>query len=62
MLEYKSFIGTVEFDDESNVFTGKVENTRVVITFHGVNEEELELEFRKSVDDYLDWCKKQDLR
>ncbi len=56
MLEYKGFIGTAEYDEENQVFTGLVENTRVVIAFHGENEEELEMEFRKSVDEYLTWC------
>ena len=57
MMTYKGFIATVEYDDEAHVFTGEVINTRSVITFQGTTVDEMENEFRASVDDYLDWCK-----
>ena len=56
MMNYKGYIGTVEYDDENRVFTGSVVNTRAVITFHGTSVDELENDFRASVDDYLEWC------
>ena len=46
MMNYKGFIGSVEYDDEARIFSGEVINTRSVITFQGT-----------SVDDYLAWCK-----
>ncbi|MDC7280692.1 type II toxin-antitoxin system HicB family antitoxin [Butyrivibrio fibrisolvens] len=57
MMNYKGYIGKVEFDDEQHIFTGEVINTRAVITFQGSSVEELEREFRNSVDDYIEWCK-----
>ena len=30
---------------------------KAVITFYGTSVEELEREFRTSVDDYIEWCK-----
>lgn len=57
MMNYKGYIGTVEYDDENRVFTGSVINTRAVITFQGESVDEIEKEFRLSVDDYLSWCK-----
>ena len=30
MMNYKGYIGTVEYDDENRVFTGSVVNTRAV--------------------------------
>jgi predicted HicB family RNase H-like nuclease len=33
MLNYKGYIGSVEFDDENELFTGEVINTGDVITF-----------------------------
>ena len=57
MMNYKGYIGKVEYDDENKVFTGEVINTKTVITFHGRTVDELENEFHVSVDDYLDWCK-----
>ena len=57
MMNYKGYSGTVEYDDENRVFTGSVINVKTVITFHGNTVDELESEFRASVDDYLEWCK-----
>ena len=57
MMNYKGYIGTVEYDDENRVFTGSVINTRTVITFCGTSVDEIETEFRTSVDDYLEWCR-----
>ncbi len=57
MMNYKGYIGKVEYDDENHVFTGNVINIRSVITFQGKTVDEIENEFRASVDDYLDWCK-----
>lgn len=57
MMNYKGYIGSVEYDDENRVFTGTVINTRTVITFHGSSVDELEKEFQTSVDDYLQWCR-----
>ena len=57
MMNYKGYIGYVEYDDENKVLTGRVINTRTVITFHGNSVEEIEREFKTSVDDYLAWCK-----
>jgi predicted HicB family RNase H-like nuclease len=56
MIEYKGYIGVVEFDSEAKLFHGEVINTRDVITFQGTSVEEIEAEFKNSVDDYLAWC------
>jgi predicted HicB family RNase H-like nuclease len=57
-MEYKGYIGYVEFDDESEIFHGEVINTRDVITFQGKSVSEIKQEFQKSVDVYLDFCKR----
>ena len=56
-MNYKGYIGNVEYDDEAKIFAGSVINTKTVITFQGTSVEEIEKEFRASVDDYLEWCK-----
>ncbi len=56
-MEYKGFIGQVEYDDEAKIFHGDVINTRTVITFEGKTVDEIEKAFHESVDAYLDWCK-----
>ena len=56
MMEYKGYLGKVEFDDEAGIFHGDVINTRDVITFEGTSVAELKIAFRESVDDYLAFC------
>ena len=55
-MEYKGYIGKVEFDDEASLFHGEVANMRDVITFQGKSVAELRKAFRESVDDYLAFC------
>ncbi len=55
-MNYKGYIGHVQYDEDAKVFHGEIINTRAVITFQGTSVEEIEKEFRNSVDDYLEWC------
>src|SRR5690606_11683005 len=59
MMEYKGYVGKVEFDDEALIFHGEVINTRDVITFQGESVGELTQAFHDSVDDYLAFCKER---
>ena len=56
MMEYKGYIGKVEFDDETGVLHGEVVNLRDVITFQGESVQEVRAAFQESVDDYLAFC------
>lgn len=56
MMEYKGYVGKVEFDDEAGVFHGEVINTRDVITFQGESVVQLKRAFQESVEDYLAFC------
>ncbi len=57
MMEYKGYIGKVEFDEEAGIIHGEVINTRDVITFQGESVAEVKQAFHESVDDYLEFCK-----
>ncbi len=59
MMEYKGYVGKVDFDDEAGLFHGEVINTRDVITFQGENVAELKKAFQDSVDDYLAFCRER---
>jgi predicted HicB family RNase H-like nuclease len=59
MMEYKGYVGRVEFDDDAGLFHGEVVNTRDVITFQGATVKELRQAFHESVDDYLDFCRER---
>ena len=56
MMEYKGYIGKVEYDDEAGIFHGEVIDLRDVITFQGESVETIRQAFRDSIDDYLEFC------
>jgi predicted HicB family RNase H-like nuclease len=55
-MEYKGYIGKVDYDDEAGIFHGEVVNLRDVITFVGESVSELRQAFQDSIDDYLAFC------
>jgi len=59
MMNYKGYLGSVEYDDQAKIFHGDIINTRDVITFQGTTVKEIERAFRDSIDDYLAWCKEE---
>ena len=56
-MTYKGYVAKIEYDEDNNIFTGMVINTRTVITFSGTSVKELEKELKNSVEDYLEWCR-----
>src|SRR5947209_674560 len=56
MMEYKGYIGRVEYDDAIGIFHGEVVNTRDVITFQGETVAKLKTAFRDSIEEYLVFC------
>jgi len=59
MMEYKGYLGTVEYDAQAKIFHGDIINTRDVITFQGTTANEIERAFRDSINDYISWCKEE---
>ena len=55
MMEYKGYIGKVEFDD-AGIFYGEVINVCDVITFQGESVQEIRQAFQDSIEDYLEFC------
>lgn len=56
MMNYKGYVGQVEYDDAAGIFHGEVINLRDVITFQGTTVDELRQAFQMSIDDYLEAC------
>ena len=56
MMMYKGYQAKVEFDYNAEVFHGEVINTRDVIFFEGTTVDQLNKEFRFSIDDYVAMC------
>ena len=59
MMEYKGYLGTVEFDAKAKIFHGDIINTKDVITFQGTTVKEIERAFKNSIDDYISWCNEE---
>ena len=55
-IEYKGYIGSVEFSAEDGVFFGKVQGVRSLISYEGTNAAELLSDFHSAVDEYLAMC------
>ncbi len=58
VMEYKGYVGNVEFSPEDMIFYGKVQGIRSVISYEGTNAVELVDDFHAAVDDYLDSCER----
>ena len=60
MIEYKGYLGIFDFEPDSGSFHGTVVNTNDVISFYGSSVAELRKEMRRSVEEYLAFCREQD--
>jgi len=55
-MEYKNYVGSVEFSEADGVFFGKVMGVRALISYEGTTAKELIEDFHGAVDDYLALC------
>ncbi len=55
-IEYKSFLGSVQYNSTDEVFHGKIEFITDLVTFEGTTVAELKAAFHEAVDDYLELC------
>ncbi|MEK6709350.1 MAG: type II toxin-antitoxin system HicB family antitoxin [Nitrospinota bacterium] len=58
-MEYKGYLGSVRYSDEDEVFHGKIEFIRDLVTFEGTDVKSLKNAFRGAVEDYLAQCRKE---
>ena len=45
-MQYKGYVGSVEFSEEDEILFGKIQGIRSLISYEGKNEQELLEEFR----------------
>ena len=58
-MEYRSYIGSVEFSEEDCLLFGKVQGIRALISYEGQTAKDLVEDFHAAVDDYLAVCEEQ---
>ena len=56
-IEYKGYIGSIEYSSEDKCFFGKLEMIDDLVTFESDNAQELETNFHNAVNEYLLTCK-----
>lgn len=55
-MEYKNYVGSVEFSKKDGVFFGKVQGIKSLISYEGKNAKELLSDFHSAIDSYLKLC------
>ena len=58
-IEYKGYIGSVEFSAQDQLLFGKVQGIRSLISYEGSTVRELVEDFHGAVDDYLALCEEE---
>jgi predicted HicB family RNase H-like nuclease len=62
LLEYKGYLGSIEYSDEDDVLHGRLEFIRDLVTYEATDAKGLKQAFREAVDDYLALCEEQGRR
>ena len=58
-MEYKGYIGSVEFSEKDGVFFGSVQGIRSLISYEGTTAKELLTDFHEAIDEYLRLCEEE---
>ena len=58
-MQYKGFMGSVEFSEADGVFFGKIDGINALVNFEGESVKELTDAFHEAVEDYLVFCEEE---
>jgi predicted HicB family RNase H-like nuclease len=56
-LDYKGFIGSVNYSNEDQILFGKIEGINDLVTYESTEVGDLIKQFKISVDEYIESCK-----
>jgi len=56
-LEYKGYLGTIEYSQEDGVLYGKVLGIKSLLSYEGETGSDLEEDFKSVIEEYLSDCK-----
>ena len=59
MMKYKGYLGSVNYSDDDEIFFGKVEFIRSLISYEGYDVASLRESLYEAVEDYLTMCKER---
>ena len=60
-MEYRGYIGSIEFSEEDCILYGKVQGIRALISYEGSSAQEIVDDFHSAVDDYLAMCEEENI-
>ena len=55
-MEFKGYIGTIEYSDEDGCFIGRIHGIHDIVTFEGESVADLRIDFENAVNSYLLTC------
>lgn len=61
-IQYKGYVGSVEFSEDDQIFYGKIMGIRSLLSYEGENARELLEDFHNVIDDYLETCKAEGIK
>lgn len=61
LIEYKGYLGSVNYNDEDEIFYGRIEYIRSLISYEGHDVESLKNSFYDAVEDYLELARSQNI-
>ncbi len=59
LMEYKGYVGSVEFSESDGLFYGKVQGIKSLISYEGTDAKSLVADFHDAIDDYLELCESE---
>jgi len=60
VMTYNGYSARIEYDDEDEIFFGRLAGIRDGVSFHADTVAELKAAFHEAVDDYVETCSKID--
>lgn len=61
MLSYQNYNGTVEYSKEDKCLFGKVIGIKSLLSYEGDSVKELEQDFQRVIDEYLEDCRQRNV-
>jgi len=59
MMAYKGYHGSVHYSDEDQIFHGKIEFIRSLVSYEGTDVRSLRMAFEEAADDYIELCEEE---
>lgn len=56
-VEYKGYVGTIEYDLEDKLHYGKLIDIEDFVNYHGDDVFDLEIQYHEAIDNYIDFKK-----